>query len=56
MLTKEQYNKVCNYTGFNRLVSLEDIYELVYYLCIINKSITGQSITIDLSLTNYIKI
>ena len=50
-LSKEQLQKVFNHTGFNRLTSLEDIFNLVYFLCIINNSITGQSINIDLGMS-----
>lgn len=52
-LNKEQYEKVFNHTGFNRLPQLLDIYNLVYFLCITNNCITGQSINIDLGMSIY---
>ena len=52
-LSSEQYEKVFNHTGFNRLPQLIDIYNLVYFLCVTNNSITGQSINIDLGMSIY---
>lgn len=51
-LEKEQFEYIQNYTPFNRLVSLEDIFNTVKFLCIENTGITGQSIQVDLGFTN----
>ena len=51
-LSKEQIKHISEYTGFNRLVSLEDIYNTVYFLLVFNTGITGQSIKVDLGFTN----
>jgi len=50
-LSSEQIKKVSSATGFNRLVSLNDVTSLAYYLLIKNTGITGQSIKVDLGYT-----
>jgi NAD(P)-dependent dehydrogenase (short-subunit alcohol dehydrogenase family) len=51
-LSKEQFDYIKNYTYFNRLINLNDIYNTVKFLTIENTGITGQSIKIDLGFTN----
>ena len=41
--------------GYNRMISLEDIYNTFSCLCFNNNSITGQSIKVDLGLSIEIK-
>jgi 3-oxoacyl-[acyl-carrier protein] reductase len=54
-LSKEQFDYIKNYTGFKRLISLEDVYNTVKFLTNENTGITGQSIKIDLGYTNLFK-
>jgi 3-oxoacyl-[acyl-carrier protein] reductase len=51
-LSKEQIHNISSYTGFNRLVSLDDVYNVVKFLLLFNTGITGQSIKVDLGFTN----
>jgi len=55
-LNKEQLQYIKNYLGFNRLVSLTDIYNLVEFLLFKNTGITGQSINVDLGFINIKKV
>ena len=41
-----------NYLHFNRLITLEDVFNTVKFLCIENTGITSQSIKVDLGFTN----
>lgn len=50
-LTPEQFNYIKNYMGFNRLITLNDIYKTVKFLTTENTGITGQSIKVDLGFT-----
>jgi len=50
-LSKEQIQNISEYTGFNRLVSLDDVYNTVKFLIIFNTGISGQSIKVDLGFT-----
>jgi NAD(P)-dependent dehydrogenase (short-subunit alcohol dehydrogenase family) len=51
-LSREQFTYLKEYTPFNRLINLEDVYNTVNFFAIRNTGITGQSITIDLGFTN----
>ena len=51
-LDEEKLEYLKNYTNFNRLVTLEDVYETVLFLVSKNTGITGQSIKVDLGFTN----
>lgn len=51
-LTSEQFLYIKNYTGFNRLIQLDDLYNTVRFLTIENTGITGESIKVDLGFTN----
>jgi hypothetical protein len=51
-LSDKQINHIKNYVGFDRLVSLDDVFSLVKYLVLENTGITGQSIKVDLGFTN----
>jgi 3-oxoacyl-[acyl-carrier protein] reductase len=51
-LSKEQIKHISEYTGFNRLVSLDDVYNTVNFLMVFNTGISGQSIKVDLGFTN----
>ena len=51
-LSENELNYIKNYMGFNRLVNLDDIWNLTEYLLFINTGITGQSINIDLGFSN----
>lgn len=51
-LSKEQFEYIEKYTFFNRLVSLEDIYNTVKFFVIDNTGVTGQSLKVDLGFTN----
>ncbi len=51
-LKQEQINYIENYTGFNKLITLDDIYNTVIFLITSNTAITGQSIKVDLGFTN----
>lgn len=55
-LSETQINFVKNYTHFNRLINLDDIYNTIKFLVIENTGITGQSIKVDLGFTNIKKI
>jgi 3-oxoacyl-[acyl-carrier protein] reductase len=50
-LSKEQIQSISEYTGFNRLVSLDDVYNTVQFLLVCNTGISGQSIKVDLGFT-----
>jgi NAD(P)-dependent dehydrogenase (short-subunit alcohol dehydrogenase family) len=50
-LSKEQIQSISEYTGFNRLVSLDDVYNTVKFLLVCNTGISGQSIKVDLGFT-----
>lgn len=54
-LNLESKNKLIKNIGYNRLISLEDIYNSFIYLCFNNNSITGQSIKVDLGLSIELK-
>lgn len=48
-LSVEQIHQIETSTGFSRLVDIEDVSNVVYYLCSNqNKSMSGQFITVDL--------
>ena len=51
-LTKNQVNEIKDKLGYDRLIDINDICYLFDYLCFKNNSTTGQSIVIDLGLTN----
>jgi 3-oxoacyl-[acyl-carrier protein] reductase len=51
-LSTEQIQNISTYTGFNRLVSLSDVYNTVKFLLLFNTGISGQSIKVDLGFTN----
>ncbi len=51
-LTAEQFLYIQNYTGFNRLIQLDDLYNTVRFLTTENTGITGESIKVDLGFTN----
>jgi len=51
-LSTEQIQNIAAYTGFNRLVSLTDVYNTVKFLLLFNTGISGQSIKVDLGFTN----
>ena len=51
-LQSSQLEYIKNYMQFNRFVSLEDVYNTVYFLTNQNTGITGQSITVDLGFTS----
>ena len=51
-LSTEQIQNISAYTGFNRLVSLADVYNTVKFLLLFNTGISGQSIKVDLGFTN----
>ena len=55
-LNIENLNYIENYTGFKRLINLNDIYSVIKYLVINNTAITGQSIKVDLGFTNITKM
>lgn len=50
-LTEEQIKNITDLTPFKRLVDLQDVASLVYYLCTQNTGVSGQSISVDLGLT-----
>jgi 3-oxoacyl-[acyl-carrier protein] reductase len=50
-LSKSQIQTISEYTGFNRLVSLDDVYNTVNFLLVCNTGISGQSIKVDLGFT-----
>ena len=47
-LSSEELDGLRQYTGFNRLINLEDIWNIVHFLLFKNTAITGQSIVVDL--------
>jgi len=51
-LTSEQFSYIQKYTGFNRLIQLDDLYNTVKFLTNENTGITGESIKVDLGFTN----
>ena len=51
-LTAEQFLYIQSYTGFNRLIQLDDLYNTVRFLTTENTGITGESIKVDLGFTN----
>jgi NAD(P)-dependent dehydrogenase (short-subunit alcohol dehydrogenase family) len=51
-LLKDEFEYIQNYTYFNRLINLDDIYKTIKFLTTENTGITGQSIKIDLGFTN----
>ena len=55
-LSIEQINNIKENSNFDRLVSLDDIYETVKFLTINNNGITGESIKVDLGFSNIKKI
>jgi NAD(P)-dependent dehydrogenase (short-subunit alcohol dehydrogenase family) len=54
-ISPKELEYIMQYTHFNRLVSLDEIYKTIYFLVVENTAITGQSIVIDLGFTNIIK-
>ena len=50
-LSTEQIQNISEYTGFNRLVTLDDVYNTVNFLLVFNTGISGQSIKVDLGFT-----
>jgi NAD(P)-dependent dehydrogenase (short-subunit alcohol dehydrogenase family) len=50
-LDKQQLTYIEKYTGFNRLISLDDILNTINFLIFSNTGITGQSIKVDLGFT-----
>ena len=53
VLTSDQISSVANRTGFNRLVSCQEIATLCYFLCSeANTMISGQSLVADLGFSN----
>ncbi len=55
-LKSEQLEYIKNYLHFNRLLQLDDIYNVIYFFVTKNTAITGQSIKVDLGFTNIKKI
>lgn len=51
-LASSQFEYIQNYTGFGRLIDLNDVYSIIKYLINENNGITGQSIKVDLGFTN----
>lgn len=51
-LSSSQFDYIKNYTGFGRLIDLQDVYSTIKYLITENTGITGQSIKVDLGFTN----
>ena len=51
-LTSSEMTYLQNYMPFERLVSLDDVFNTVKFLLIENTGITGQSITVDLGFSN----
>jgi hypothetical protein len=52
MLSESQISTISKSTGFDRLITLDDVYNAVKFLVVENTGITGQSITVDLGFTN----
>jgi len=53
--SSNQMKKLIENIGYNRLISLEDVYNCFVNLCLNNNSITGQSIKVDLGLSIEVK-
>ena len=51
-LMDKEMKYIRDYTGFGRLVTLEDVWNTVWFLVDGNTGITGQSIVVDLGFTN----
>lgn len=51
-LMEKEMKYIRDYTGFGRLVTLEDVWNTVWFLVNGNTGITGQSIVVDLGFTN----
>lgn len=51
-LEQSQFEYIEKYTGFGRVIELQDVYSIVKYLVTENTGITGQSIKVDLGFTN----
>lgn len=51
-LTFDEFEYIKNYSGFERLINLNDVYSIIKYLICDNSGITGQSIKVDLGFTN----
>ena len=51
-LSSDELYNIKNYMGFNRLINLDDVWNLVEYLLFKNTGITGQSINVDLGFTS----
>jgi len=47
-LSEEELTNIKKYMGFNRLIKLDDVWNLVEFLLFKNTGITGQSINVDL--------
>ena len=54
-LTAEELHYITQYTHFNRLISLDELFNTIYFLVVDNTAITGQSIVVDLGFSNIIK-
>jgi NAD(P)-dependent dehydrogenase (short-subunit alcohol dehydrogenase family) len=54
-LSHDNIDFIKNYTKFNRLLTLNDVYNTIKFLIIDNTAITGQSIKVDLGFTSVIK-
>lgn len=50
-ITKDMLNKMKENIGFNRLILLDDVFNLFEYLCMKNNSTTGQSFKVDLGIS-----
>jgi NAD(P)-dependent dehydrogenase (short-subunit alcohol dehydrogenase family) len=51
-LMDKEMKYIRDYTGFGRLVTLEDVWNTVWFLVNGNTGITGQSVVVDLGFTN----
>lgn len=51
-LKPEYFNYIKTYTPFNRLISLDDVFNTIKFLAIDNTGMTGQSLKVDLGFTN----
>lgn len=51
-LSTEQFLYIKNYMNFNRLITVDDVYNTVDFLVTNNSGITGQSISVDLGFTS----
>jgi len=54
-LKPEELQYITQYTHFNRLVRLDELFNTIYFLVVENTAITGQSIVVDLGFSNIIK-